>query len=82
MRLKQKYASIALQLRNKPGGVERERYTLGDEVALVPCAAQADSVAFVNAQGSASTGPRKALVEAKSGLVTARQNSLSPRAIY
>ena len=60
----------------------------------VPCAAQADSVAFVNAQGTASTGGRKAfdilvggptgilmaqarydiwlaLVDAKSGLVTA-----------
>jgi len=75
VRLKQKFASISVQLRKKPGGVEKGRYSLGDEVALVPCARQADSLAFVNAHGTASTGGRKAfnvLVSGAAGYLMAR----------
>lgn len=94
VRLKQEYDGIFAQLRKKPGGVEKGRYTLGDEVALVPCAGQSDSLAFVDAQGRSSTDGKRtfdvlagglpamlmaqarydiwiALVDAKSGLVTA-----------
>jgi len=75
VRLKQKYASIAVQLRKKPGGVEKGRYTLGDEVALLSCAAEADSLAFVNARGMAFTGGKKTfdiLVTGLPGILMAR----------
>jgi hypothetical protein len=60
VRLRQKYESIAVQLLKKPGGVEKGRYTLGDEIALLPCAGQADVIAFVDGQGRSSTGGKKA----------------------
>ncbi len=41
-------------------GVEKGRYTLGDEVVLAPCAGQAESLAFVNGQGVLPTSGRKA----------------------
>ena len=60
VRLRQKYENIAVQLLKKPGGVEKGRYTLGDEVALLPCAGQADAIAFVDGQGVSYTGGKKA----------------------
>lgn len=60
VRLMQKYDNIGVQLRKKPGGVEKGRFTLGDEVALLPCAADADSLAFIDGGGLIQTGGRKA----------------------
>ena len=60
VRLRQKYAGIARLMRRKPGGVKTGRYTLGDEVSLVPCAGQADALAFVDATGLLQSGGRKA----------------------
>ncbi len=60
LRVKQKYDTIAVQLNRKPGKVEQGRYTLGDEVALLPCSASADSPLFVHAAGLLETGGRKA----------------------
>lgn len=60
VRLLQKYDNIAAQMRKKPGGVEKGRFTLGDEVALLPCAADADSLAFVDGGGLIQTSGRKA----------------------
>lgn len=60
LRVKQKYDTIAKQLYKKPGKVQKGRYTLGDEVALLPCAAHADSLLFVNGVGQIKTGGRKA----------------------
>lgn len=60
VRLRQKYESLAKQLLKKPGGVKKGRYTLGDEIALLPCAGRADAIAFVDGQGVSSTAGRKA----------------------
>jgi hypothetical protein len=59
VRLKLKYNSVAVQMRRKPGQVKKGRYTLGDEVALLPCARDADSVVFVHAGGTLQTAGRK-----------------------
>lgn len=78
VRLQRKYDEISVQLRKKPGGVAKGRYTLGDEIALLPCAGHSDSVSFVQAQGVSSTNGRKAfeiVVSPASGL-------LSPKARF
>ncbi len=59
LKLRQKYENIAHQFLRKPGDVKKGRYTLGDEVALLPCSREADSIAFVDASGSVKTGGRK-----------------------
>jgi hypothetical protein len=46
-RLERKYDEMAILLHKHPGGTKQGRFTLGDEVALVPCAAQADAILFV-----------------------------------
>lgn len=60
-RIRQKYDSIWPQIKKKRGGVKKGRYTLGDEVLILPCARDADSVAFINAEGLLQTGGRKTL---------------------
>lgn len=59
-RLLQKYEGIAVQMQKKPGEVKKGRYTLGDEVALLPCSARADSLLFISAKGLLQTGGKKA----------------------
>jgi hypothetical protein len=59
-RLRKKYDTVAVQLLKKPGGVEKNRYTLGDEVALLPCARQADALAFLDGRILLQTPGRKA----------------------
>lgn len=60
VRLRQKYDSIAVQLSRKPGKVEKGLYTLTDEVALLPCSANSDSLIFMDAAATLQTGSRKA----------------------
>jgi hypothetical protein len=60
VRLRKKYDTIGVQMLKKPGGVEKGRYTLGDEVALLPCARQADALAFVDGRILLQTPGRKA----------------------
>jgi hypothetical protein len=57
---KQRYDTVAVQLNKKPGKVAKGRYTLGDEVALLPCSPNADSLLFVYARGVIKTGGRQA----------------------
>jgi len=74
-RVQQKFAGVAVQMNKKPKGVNKERYTLGDEVALLPCAARADSLVFVHGSGSLLTGGRKTFSILTSGVasvITAR----------
>jgi hypothetical protein len=59
LRIRQRYETVAAQLKKKPGNVEQGRYTLGDEVALLPCSADSDSLLFVHAEGLVKTGGRK-----------------------
>lgn len=60
VQVKQKYRSVSIQMRKKPNGVKAGRYSLGDEVSLVPCAGEADSLAFLDAAGMLQSGGRKA----------------------
>jgi hypothetical protein len=60
VRVKRRYDTIAVQLNKKPGKIAKGRYTLGDEVALLPCSASADSLLFVAASGVMKTGGRQA----------------------
>lgn len=61
LRIRQKYESISVQMRKKRKDVRKGRYTLGDEIALLPCARDADSIAFVDVEGMVQTGGRKAV---------------------
>ncbi len=69
IRLRQKYENVALQLQRKQRDVKKGRFTLTDEIALLPCAAQADSVAFMDATGTIQTGGRKTLSVITGGLL-------------
>jgi hypothetical protein len=60
VKVKRRYDTVAVQLNKKPGEVAKGRYTLGDEVALLPCSASADSLLFVAASGVMKTGRREA----------------------
>ena len=56
-----KYDGIAGQINRKPKEIGKGRYTLGDDVALLPCAAKADVIVFVTAEGQVTTGGKKAM---------------------
>jgi hypothetical protein len=60
VKIKRKYDTVAVQLNRKPGKVDKGRYTLGDEVALLPCSPDTDSLLFVDARGVMKTGGRQA----------------------
>jgi len=60
LQVSQKYDSVATQLHSKPKEVRKGRYTLGDEVALLPCSAKADALLFLHSSGSILTGGKKA----------------------
>jgi hypothetical protein len=60
VKVKRRYDTVAVQLNKKPGKIAKSRYTLGDEVALLPCSANADSLLFVAANGVIKTGGRQA----------------------
>jgi hypothetical protein len=59
VQLEQKYDGISVQLRKRPGDVRKGRFSLGDDVALLPCAAQAEFLVFAQARGTLLTGSRK-----------------------
>jgi hypothetical protein len=61
LRLRQEYKNVSAQMRKKRNDVRKGRYTLGDEISLLPCAGEADSIAFVDASGLVQTGGRKTL---------------------
>jgi hypothetical protein len=61
VRLRQAYENISVQMYKKRGDVHKGRYTLGDEVSILPCAGQADSLAFISGAGVMQTGSRKTL---------------------
>lgn len=60
VKVKLKYDTVAVQMDKKPGQVDKGRYTLGDEVALLPCSPNTDSLLFVYASGVLKTGGRQA----------------------
>jgi hypothetical protein len=60
LQIQQKYDSVSTQMTQKPKDIKKGRYTLGDEVALLPCSANSDAVVFVKGVGSVVTGGKKA----------------------
>ena len=71
LRIRQQYKSVSSQMRKKRNEVKKGRYTLGDEISLLPCAGQADSVAFIDASGLIQTGGRKTLTVLTGGVLGA-----------
>lgn len=78
-----RYTTVARLMFRRPGGVKSGRYTLGDEIAAWPPAAQADTLVFVQAGGAVPTagkqvfgwavlGPRIPNLVVKTGFVDAR----------
>lgn len=61
MQIQQKYDDVAAKLNSKPKDIGKSRYTVGDQVALLPCAAKSDVVVFVQGEGQVLTGGKKAM---------------------
>jgi hypothetical protein len=59
--LNQKYQDVANQLNRHPKDIQKSRYTLGDAVALLPCAAKSDVLVFVQGEGQVTSGGKKAM---------------------
>ena len=60
LEIQQKYDSVATQMDRHAKDVKKSRYTLGDEVATLPCSANSDSLVFIHGQGNVLTGGKKA----------------------
>jgi hypothetical protein len=61
LQIAEKYNGVSAQIDRKPKDIGKARFTLGDEVALLPCAAKADVLVFVTAEGQVTTGGKKAM---------------------
>jgi hypothetical protein len=59
-KLQDKYDSVSTQLDQHPKDTRKARFTVGDEVALLPCTAKADTLIYVQGQGQVLTGGKKA----------------------
>ena len=51
LKLQTKYDQISRQLGEHPKDTRKARFTLGDEVSLLPCSANADTLIYVHGQG-------------------------------
>lgn len=60
LKLQEKYDSVLTQLERHPKDTRKARFTVGDEVALLPCAEKADTLVYVHGQGQVLTGGKKA----------------------
>ncbi len=67
--LQQKYSGLLAQMRKRGSEVRKGVASLGDEVALLPCAAEADALIFAGASGSLQTGARKTVQFVAGGLM-------------
>ena len=61
LQVQQKYDDVAGKLNRKPKDIGKSRFTLGDQVALLPCAAKSDVLVFVQGEGQVLTGGKKAM---------------------
>src|ERR1039458_9384384 len=57
--IEQKYDSVFPLMDKKPGQIAKSAYTLGDQVAMLPCAANSDVLVFVRAGGTVTTEGRE-----------------------
>jgi hypothetical protein len=60
LKLQSKYNSISTQLDKHPKDTRKARFTVGDEVALLPCTTNADTLVYVHGEGQVLTGGKKA----------------------
>jgi len=60
LKLQAKYDSISRQLAKHPKDTRKARFTVGDEVALLPCTANADTLVYVHGEGQVLTGGKRA----------------------
>ena len=60
VKLEAKYDSVSTQLEKHPKDTKKARFSVGDEVTLLPCAATADTLVYVHGQGQVLTGGKKA----------------------
>jgi len=61
LQLNQKYGEITKTLNRRPKDIGKSRYTIGDEATLLPCAAKADVLVFVEGEGQVTSGGKKAM---------------------
>jgi lambda repressor-like predicted transcriptional regulator len=61
LQIQQKYDEVSAKLNSKPKEIGKSRYTLGDQVALLPCAAKSDVLVFVQGEGQVLTGGKKTM---------------------
>lgn len=61
LRLQGKYDELHDKIEKKPKDIGKSRFTLGDEVALLPCDAKADVLVFVEGTGQVLTGGKKTM---------------------
>ena len=61
LQIQQKYSEVSAKLNIKPKDIGKSRYTLGDQVALLPCAAKSDVLVFVEGEGQVLTGGKKTM---------------------
>lgn len=61
LQIREKYDEIAAKMNSKPKDIGKSRYSLGDQVALLPCAANSDVLVFVEGEGQVLTGGKKAM---------------------
>jgi len=55
-----KYDTVAAQMYKKPKEIQKGRYSLSDEVALLPLTGDVDTIVFVHGSGIMLTGGKKA----------------------
>jgi hypothetical protein len=72
LQIEQKYTDISAKLNRKPKDIAKSRFTLGDDVALLPCAAKSDVLVFVEGEGHVLTSGKRAM-----GMLVGGPNSAS-----
>ena len=60
LQVQKSYDSVATQLEKHPKDIKKDRFTLGDEVAILPCSAKSDALVFFHAEGELLTSGKKA----------------------
>jgi hypothetical protein len=55
LQIQQNYHAILPLMNKKPGGIGKSAYTLDDQVAMLPCAANSDVLVFIQGEGQVLT---------------------------
>ena len=73
LQIDDKFSSISKQLDKKPREIEKSAYTLGDQVAMLPCSPTSDLLVFVRGSSDVREGSvlMVTMADAKSGEILA-----------